>query len=120
MLSSVVYISNCDVVCKVCVSEVRDADANGRYTHAGVNGGQPAYRLARTSAGFWIIYDGVNWCLMRQEVQPDHTSLYSRLFCNERAGFAEGRVPTGRWLDPAGKVLCNMTYEYDEKARVRI
>ena len=120
LLSFVVGVSNCYVVCKVCVSEVRIADANGRYTHAAVHDGQPAYRLATASAGFWICFDGVAWCLVRQEVRPGKTSLYSKLFRNERAGFAEGKVSTGRWLDPEGRVLCNMAYEYDEKARVRI
>ena len=55
---------------------------------------------------------------MRLEFQPDNTWLSLKLFCNELAGFAEGKVPTGRWLDAKGEVLCNIAYEYDEKARV--
>ena len=119
MLLSVVEVLRCYVVRKVCVLEVRGADANGIYTHAGVHGGQPTYRLARTSAAFWICYDGVNWCLVREEVRPGNNSLYSRLFCNNLAGFARGKVPTGRWLDPNGEVLCNLAYHYGEKARAR-
>ena len=106
------------ISCKVCVSGVRDADANGSYTHAGVHAGQPTYRLASPSAAFWLFYDGVSWCLMRLECQPDNSWLSLKLFCNELAGFAEGKVPTGRWLDAKGEVLCNIAYEYDEKARV--
>ena len=55
---------------------------------------------------------------MRLEFQPDNTWLSLKLFYNELAGFAEGKVPTGRWLDAKGEVLCNIAYEYDEKARV--
>ena len=107
-----------DIVCKVFVSGVRDADANGCYTHAGVYAGQPAYRLAKTSAAFVLFCNGVSWFLMRQEFRPGNTWLSLKLFCNELAGFAEGKVPTGRWLDAKGEVLCNIAYEYDEQARV--
>ena len=55
---------------------------------------------------------------MRLECQPDNSWLSLKLFCNELAGFAEGKVPTGDWLGPKGEVLCNIAYGYDEKARV--
>ena len=55
---------------------------------------------------------------MRTESRPDNKWLFKKLCCNELAGFAEGKVLTGRWLGAKGEVLCNMAYEYDEKARV--
>ena len=119
MLLSFAELFCSDFVREVCVSEVCNADANGRYTHAGVHRGQPTYRLVRTSAVFWICYDGDKWCLVREEVRPGNDSCFSKLFCNELAGFAQGKVPIGRWLDLEGGVLCNIAYDYGEKARAR-
>ena len=93
---------------KVCVSEAIVPDANGIYTCAGVHGGRPAYRLQRESAVFWICCDGYKWCLVRQQDHPGKDALYSTQFCNEQAGLAQGKLPTGRWCGPKGKVFCKI------------
>ena len=105
---------------KVCVSEAIVPDANGIYTCAGVHGGRPAYRLQRESAVFWICCDGYKWCLVRQQDHPGKHPLYFTQFCNEQAGLAQGKLPTGRWCGPKGKVFCKIAYEYDEKAQLFI
>ncbi|MEC8737655.1 MAG: hypothetical protein VXX91_05450 [Planctomycetota bacterium] len=57
---------------------------------------------------------------MRQQDQPGKRALYFTQFCNEQAGLAQGKLPTGRWCGPKGKVFCKIAYEYDEKAQLFI
>ena len=69
---------------------------------------------------FWICCDGYKWCLVRQQDHPGEDALYSTQFCNEQAGLAQGKLPTGRWCGPKGKVFCKIAHEYDEKAQLSI
>ena len=57
---------------------------------------------------------------MRQQDHPGKGILYSTQFSNDRAGLAQGKLPTGRWCGTNGKVFCKMAYKYYKKAQLFI